>query len=512
LDFHHEGTRLRRLDLDVRLGRAAPDRLFLLALGYLLFPALIFVAGWLWWPWALAGSGAALAGFGLAPGRRGWPLGRRGTLACLGGGLAWAVLCTGTHHLLYAAVDWQIRDAVLHDLADGGWPVAYAVGDLTWLLRAPVAYYLPAALAGPHAALPLLYLWTALGLALTLALIAALAREAGATHRDAVWVCLVFTAFGGLDLLPNLWLDGGEGPGLAAYWGRGGEWWARFAQYSGHATLLLWAPNHALPGWLPALLLARHARHPAFQGAAGLVLVAGGAWAPVSAAGAALLLVAALLAQGPPAWRATLCGAPNWLALLLAVPVGLFLAAGSAGIPHGWLLAADGPASPLRLLVFLLVELGAVALLLLALLRWRPLLSAVALLCALPLYLFGPGNEMTMRGGIAAFALLALAAGLGWRLAPPGWRRATLALVLILGAAGQAMEASILANPPWKASPGCSLPEAAAQSVFEESTDWSHYVLPWPDPRLAPLLAPVQPRLVDPANLARCWPEAPRDD
>ena len=28
-------------------------------------------------------------------------------------GLAWAVFASGTHHQLYAATDWQIRDAVL---------------------------------------------------------------------------------------------------------------------------------------------------------------------------------------------------------------------------------------------------------------------------------------------------------------------------------------------------------------------------------------------------------------
>ncbi len=141
---------MRRLDLDARLGIAVPDALALAALGYLLLPALMFLGAWLRWPLGAAAVGAGLAGFALTPGwRGGWPLGRRATLACVAGGAAWALLASGTHHLLYAAVDWQIRDALLHDLARGPWPVSYMVGDLSWLLRAPLGYYLPAAATGP---------------------------------------------------------------------------------------------------------------------------------------------------------------------------------------------------------------------------------------------------------------------------------------------------------------------------------------------------------------------------
>ena len=70
--------------------------------------------------------------------------------------------------------------------------------------------------------------------------------------------------FHGLDILPNLWLDWQAGTGALASWGRGGEWWARLFQYSGHVTGLLWAPTHALPAWLVALLLLRHWRTPGF--------------------------------------------------------------------------------------------------------------------------------------------------------------------------------------------------------------------------------------------------------
>jgi hypothetical protein len=502
---------VRRLELDALLGGAAADALSLAVVAYLLVPALLFAGGFLWAPVAIAATGAGVAAFGLSPGwRAGWPLGRRATFGCLLGGLAWGVGATGTHHLLYAAADWQIRDAVLHDLAAGGWPVAYAIGPATWLLRAPLGYYLPAALAGPAVAPAALWLWTATGLGLVLALLVALARQGGLGRRGTVLLCLVFVGFGGLDLLPNLWLDATEGAGIASYVGRGGEWWARSFQYSGHATLLLWAPNHALPGWLPALLLARHGRRAEFAASAGLPLGAAALWAPVAAAGAAVLALVALAGQrgGP---RAALAGAPNWLALGLVAPGALFLAAGAARVPHGWLVAEQGAGALGTVALFVAVELAA-AWPLLVLARWRLLAAGLVLLGLLPLYVFGPGNEMTMRGGIAPLALLAVAAGLAVRRGAPGRWRALLGGVVLVGALGQAMEASILIHPPWRASGRCTLPEAAAQSVFEDSTDWSHYVVPWPDPLLARTLAAPAPRAVDPASVALCWADGQRED
>ena len=41
---------------------------------------------------------------------------------------AWTV-CGGTAHLVFANADWHVRDAVLHDLVTGSWPVAYASPD-----------------------------------------------------------------------------------------------------------------------------------------------------------------------------------------------------------------------------------------------------------------------------------------------------------------------------------------------------------------------------------------------
>ena len=506
-------------DLDALLGHAAPAWLTLAVILYLMLPGLLFLGGW---ALPLAAAAAGLAGLGalaLAPGRAGgWPLGARMTALCLGLGLAWAA-ATGAHHLLYSTADWQVRDAVLRDLALGPWPVGYRQADGTaWLLRAPLGFFLPAGLAGQglglRAAQGLLWAWCGAGLGLVLALLAGLGRALLPLHPGRAFAVLggTFVLFHGADILPNLVLDGHAGAGLLASWGRGGEWWNRLFQYSGHVTALLWAPNHALPAWLATLLLLRHARAPDFPRLAALPLAAAAFWSPIGAAGAALLTLAALAPEG--AWRGALAAPGNWLAAGFALPLCLYLTAGAGQVPHGALLALHPPAeAAARWLLLLVIEVLPWAVPVALLLRggW-PFRAAVALLGVLPAYVFGPGNEMASRGGMAPLAVLAVAAGAA--LLVPAMRArsrpAWLALrgVAALAVAGAVMEASLLvARPAWPASPDCAVPQAAHQSVFDDSTDWSHYVAPWPESALVPWMAPPVLRALPPEERApRCWP------
>ena len=441
----------------------------------------------------------------------------REAMLCLGLGVAWAVLASGTHHWLHAAADWQIRDAVLHDLALSPWPVAYAIGEGEWLLRAPHGYYMPAALAGRAfgmgAAQLGLFLWTALGLALLLMLLAAIARRAAPERRHAfAAVAAVFLLFGGLDIVPNVVLDTRAGAGVLASWGRGGEWWDRVFQYSGHVTLLVWAPNHALPAWLCTLLVLRHGATRAFARGVALPLAGAMFWTPLGAVGAALLAVVALLRGGLPVLRAALAAPANLLAAACAAPLALYLLAGSSAISHGWIVARIDPALALaRWALLFAVEVLPWAIGIALVLRGGRLVRAsVALLAVLPAYVFGPGNEMTMRTGIAALTVLAVAAGIAL-LVPARTRaarngRRLLLATLVLAAVGQAMEASLLvAHPPWSPSRDCTVPEAAVQSAFSGTTDWSHYVVRWPDPALRLLLREPVPRVLDPEAQPRCW-------
>lgn len=506
-------------------GRAAPDRLALAATAYLLLPALLFLAGWAE-PWAAAlAAAAAAAAFALAPGRvAGWPLGLRTGLACLALGLAWA-LPIGAHHLVYSTADWQVRDAVLRDLALLPWPIAYGGEgeEAVLLLRAPLGFFLPAGLVGrgcgPETAQQVaqgaLWAWCGLGLGIVLALLAALARSLapGRPRRAFAILAGIFVLFHGLDILPNLVLDGRAGAGLLAAWGRGGEWWDRLFQYSGHVTGLLWAPNHALPAWIAALLLLRHGLHPAAMRAAGLPLAAAAFWSPLGAAGAAALLGIVLVVR-PALLRAALVSPGNWLAAGFMLPLALYLTAGTAGVPHGPVWALHPPAEALgRWALFLAIEVLPWALPVALLLRGGRVLfgAALALLGLLPAYVFGPGNEMASRGGMAPLAVLAVMAGAALLVPAAGAgrqaARAALLLVVVLAAAGAATEASLLlAHPPWPSSRACAVPEAARQSVFHGSTDWSHYLVPWPDPALGPWMAMPRPQaLPPPAAAPRCW-------
>ncbi len=511
-----------RLDLDAALGNAAPDRLTLAVAAYLLLPGLLFLADWaeLWvGPLAAAAGVAALA---LSPGwRRPWPLGAGATLLCLALGLLWAAP-TGTHHLVYSTADWQIRDAVLRDLSAGPWPVAYegGGGGGRWLLRAPLGFFLPAGLvgrlAGFGAAQAALAAWAALGLGLVLALLATLARALapGRPRRAFALVATVFAGFHGMDILPNIWLDWAFGTGPLASWGRGGEWWARLFQYAGHVTGLLWAPNHAIPAWLVSLLVLRHWRRPGFARGAALPFAAGAFWSPVGVAGAAALAGAALLRAGGAvaALRASLAPA-NLLALGFALPLCLYLVAGTEAVAHGWVVSTHPPLSATgRWALFLLVEVVCWAGLAALLVRGWLFGASVAMLCLLPAYVFGPGNEMTSRGGLAPLAVLAVAVAAAL-LAPALGRaqrlaRAGLLACAALAAAGSATEFSLLVvKPAWPASERCSVPEAARQSVFRNSTDWSHYLAPWPDEALDDWIEEADRRPVPPPNRSPpCWP------
>jgi hypothetical protein len=511
--------RAPRLDLDHLIGDAAPDRLTTLLLCYLLLPGLLFLGGWVVAWVAIPAGLAGLAALALSPGwRRPWPLAAGMTVLCIALGLLWAG-ATGAHHLVYSTADWEIRDAALRDLAAGPWPVGYAEGEsgARWLLRAPLGFYMPAGLigrfAGFHAAQAALWLWTGLGFGLVLMLLALLARSVSPVRPGRAFAVLagVFVLFHGLDLLPNLILDWRFGTGPLASWGRGGEWWDRLFQYSGHVTAILWAPNHAMPAWLLALLILRHWRVADFVRWLGFPLAAAAFYSPVASAGAAALAGLMLLPQGwRVAWRAVSPG--NLLSVVFAVPICLYLVAGAERVPHGFLLALHPAGEALgRWAIFLMLEILCWAIPAALLVRSRMGWMAVLLLCVIPGYVFGPGNELTARGGMPALAVLAVmtATALLVPAADRAQRAARVALTVfgVVALGGAAMEASLLLKPAWPASERCSLIEAARQSVYADSTSWPHYLVRWPDESLAGWMRePTLRTIVGTSGAEPCWP------
>jgi hypothetical protein len=383
-----------------------------LAVAYLALPVLIFFLGWF-----SPGVGAVLAVLlvlGLFPAFDG-----RGARLHLGASwgvvlvsLATAVVWTalgGAGHFVYANTDWLTRDAVLRDLVVSGWPPSYGtVGGVEVILRTPVAYYLPAALLGKMFDLEradfLLFLWTALGIALFLVIALSYAR----TARQVVIAIAVIVFFSGMDVFgtDQYFL---HRPSLTQHL----EWWAQMFQYSANTTQLFWVPNHALPGWLVAALIFKHWHNPEFLKTAPIAIAVTALWSPLVTIGLApfaILIVVHHLQQRT--WRAGLLPW-SWLGVVTTFAViGYYLVLDTAGIRSGSTVSVvksfDGFA--MLYLKFVLLEFGFIALAIWLMRRNVLIAVSVLILLALPFYMFGPGNDLVMRGSIPALMILCLAA------------------------------------------------------------------------------------------------------
>ena len=121
---------------------SALDPLDRAVIAYLTLPLVIFLFGW-FEVWAALPLIACVA-YALRPvaalaDGRGLPITRLQLTVAIAVGCAWSV-CGGTGHVLFANPDWHLRDAVLHDLVAGRWPVGYGTLDgAETMLRAPVA-------------------------------------------------------------------------------------------------------------------------------------------------------------------------------------------------------------------------------------------------------------------------------------------------------------------------------------------------------------------------------------
>lgn len=373
---------------------------------YLLLPVFLFC---LWFTMPFAALLLLLVGYGTyraLSGGNAAPSGIRWTwwVAICALSLAWTAL-SGVGHFFYANTDWIIRDAVLHDLVTAGWPPSYTNPEgESLILRAPVGYYLPSALLGQlwgvEAAYTSLYLWTALGFALFLASACRLFENG--TQRA---VCLVLLLlFGGMDILGFMW-RAGHPPAL----GEGVEWWLQIIQYPSNSYLMSWVPNHALPAWLGIVLILRHWQQPALSKVTPLLAAAIPLWSPLAAAGLFPFFLFAL------AWRRdfrALFSPHSSLPFLLpALGISGYLGMDAGNILHGWLsghFATTGEF--LRFyLMFCLLEFGLLALVLFRLTAFSTATRiAVALLCLLPFYVYGPYNDLAMRASIPALTVLAL--------------------------------------------------------------------------------------------------------
>ncbi|GLI91281.1 hypothetical protein [Methylocystis echinoides] len=336
---------------------------------------------------------------------------RRQLGLCLALGFAVCLLGGGGHVFLPKS-DWLIRDAVLADLVREGFLALYRDAGQDYLLRAPLGMYLLPAMVGRFFGLYAAHLALLTQNAGIVGMIAYFTTTVAQVRRAPMLLLLL--GFSGLDIVGVFAAEAAELAGGGAFMPvNHTEWWSQYfwpgrLQYSSLITQFFWVPNHAAPGWWFALLILLHARgavrFPALLASFAPLLI----WSPLSMLGAAPFL--ALFATWR--WRTLLSRdvMASVAASLCFLPVAIYLVVDAGAVAHEWLILRDGFA---RLYpFFLLVEVPQAALVLYCF-RYvatadRPVFwVALAILFILPVYSFGPYNDLMMRASIPALFLLA---------------------------------------------------------------------------------------------------------
>ncbi len=434
-----------------------------LVIAYLTLPLAIFLAGWLQL-WVALPLLACLA-YSLRPlagpnavGTPEIPVTGLHLAVAIGLGSAWTV-CGGTAHLVFSNADWHVRDALLHDLVASPWPVGYgALDGRESLLRAPVGYFLPAALLGKYLGLSAAHLalaaWTAVGASLFLLQVLSLTRSRPAV---AIVVAMIVVLFSGLDVVGNL-INGG--PHFIANWHIDNhlEWWAGSYQYSSMTTQLFWVPNHALGGWLTIGLLCRDRRGTPLDQLLPIVIVATALWSPLTTLGVVPFVAWKVLRNMMHERSLALLHPRVWApALVIGLVVAGYLLLDPSHIPKGWTLGnaseslTDGL---LRQEQFFLLEAGLIGFAILALHRSSQVVLALVILAILPIAQFGPGNDLVMRGSIPSLVVLMIAACHAFFVDKPNpngrLKKTVLAALLLVGAVTPAQEFARAAMlPAW---------------------------------------------------------------
>lgn len=338
----------------------------------------------------------------------------------------------GEGRLFYANPDWQVRDAVLRDMAINPWPFAYLSAGEPTMLRAPIGMYLLPALAwkaaGPAAGDVVLVAQNTLLLGGLLALGSVLFE----TTRGRCLALLTMLAFGGLDIVGSLLsrkpiIDHLEG-------------WSQGLQYSSTITLAFWVPQHAFVGWLTGLLYLLYRTDRIRLGTFLAVIPLTALWSPLAMIGslpwAALAGIRSLRSRDLQVADVLVPG----LATLLVLPGLAFLGAAGDGVGVRLYHVAPG-------LYFLCLEIELFPWVIAALaVRARSPFGpsaiglATAVLVVIPLIQIGWWIDFMMRGGIPSQTVLglimadALARTTNWR--SPGWHWFIAAMLCLSAVTG----------------------------------------------------------------------------
>lgn len=365
----------------------------------------------------------------------------------------------GAGHLFFANSDWPTRDAVLRDLVLADWPPSYSPDNFfEKILRAPIAYYLPAAalakIAGLESASFFLLLWTIAGV---FSFFSLLPLSSGLSKR--ILFLTVIVLFSGLDIvgwciatlqLPTL--------------GQHLEWWAQLFQYSSNSTQLFWVPNHALPAWIAIALFLRHWRHPDFLQFSPMLFAALPLWSPFAAIGMApFYALLSIYAFRGGKFYSFINLAP---AITILVISGLYLMLDASSVPAHIAIFSNN--IPLYLLLnihilFILLEFGFLCTLLGRRIFNPLLVVSILTLILLPLFSVGSANDLVMRASIPALMLISISTASYFNDGGlKGPRSIGIALLLIIGALTPFQEFyRALSFPHWPFNPNLNLIQVA---------------------------------------------------
>ncbi|MGH0028753.1 MAG: hypothetical protein ACQGVC_03110 [Myxococcota bacterium] len=440
---------------------------------FLFVPYLVFLAGWVQVPWAIAIGALCLWGLrrALLPDRAaaGEPLAARDLArAVLPAVLVFAI--TGVGGWGYQDADWLRGNAVFLSLVEDPWPVVYETASEPLLLVYYIAFYLPAAAVGKwlgwQAANLTLFLYGLAGISLAALWVV---RLAGVRRW---WVVPLFLAFSGMDAvgtgLRSLFeaLSGDPEPRPWRYL----EWWVGYgvACLPSHLNLLVFAPKQALPGWLLTALVVQDARERRLPGSAVLYGGLSTLWAPFVTLG---LVPFVGVLVGRELWRDRRPAALLTGANLAGLALGLVAAAYFATRFHPYVSPIDtsglyqevltlslfrrGPAFLVLYPLFVALEFGLLHALLYGV-WWRerslmdePLrvlfVTSTVVLCVLPWINLGWNNDLVMRACIPMLFVTALVTIRALGRVPPQpdalRRRLTrgIVAVLVIGAVNTAV-------------------------------------------------------------------------
>ena len=402
--------------------------LYWISLLYLLVPVVIFVMGWL--SWLIAVPLAALIAYllisafprNLHPDATN-PFTLKTIIFSGFTSLAW-VTTSGIWNFGFGRTqDWDVmRNDMLSTLTRYPWPVTSTFPDSSslWTMRHYLAFYLPGPLIGKatggNLSITLLAtgIWMVLGVWLAFLLLLELFSRFG---NRKYMVLFLFAGFSGLDaigsriqgtlsLRPSSLINGGHI-----------EWWAERFQFSSNTTLLHWVPQHAIPSWIGALLVLGIVRSRQNLSLIPIISVAIVLWSPFSALGVTLLALLLLINDGLLAefLRSIRVFRFRALAVMLtAIPLILFLQAGTSEIPQSFLFSNGDFSHTVALLTkFIPLEFGLIAILTGLIIR-HTAKEQVVISIALSLILMvviGQYNDFAMRVSPALLIVIMVNAG-----------------------------------------------------------------------------------------------------